>query len=252
MGANRLLDDLRANRYFKDRELVPLCLSHEGYKQPQQLLVLAYFLSIGQPFDLVVNIDGFNEVALSSLNDQRGLDISMPSVMHLDPLVNLVNQATLTPEKLQSLAAISQYKERINYLVARLQRNRFAAINFVLERLHRSATAGYQTELARFGNLPSAPSNGSLILATPSVSGSRRGASLRGRRAQLDRRLDARCRRCSRLEVFRTFTCCSQTSTSQRERFSPDEAKIARSDASPFKKSAEAGYPVLVARVGRS
>ena len=32
----------------------------------------------------------------------------MPSVMHLDPLVNLVNQATLTPEKLQSLAAISQ------------------------------------------------------------------------------------------------------------------------------------------------
>jgi hypothetical protein len=29
--------------------------------------------------------------------------------------------------------------------------------------------------------------------------------------------------------------------------FSAEEAKVARSDASPFKKAAEAGYPVLVA-----
>jgi hypothetical protein len=117
VGAHRLVEDLKANAFFKTREIVPLCLSHEGYKQPQQLLVLSYFLSIGQAFDLVLNIDGFNEVTLSSFNNQRGLDISMPSAMHLDPLVNLVNQATLTPEKLQSLAAISQYKERINHLV---------------------------------------------------------------------------------------------------------------------------------------
>ena len=110
VGSHRLLEDLKANEYFKSREIVPLCFSHEGYKQPQQLLVLSYFLSIGQTFDLVVNIDGFNEVALSSFNNQRGLDISMPSAMHLDPLVNLVNQTTLTPEKLQSLAAIGRYK----------------------------------------------------------------------------------------------------------------------------------------------
>ncbi len=35
-----------------------------GYKQPQQLLSLAYLLSHGAPIDVVVNIDGFNEVAL--------------------------------------------------------------------------------------------------------------------------------------------------------------------------------------------
>jgi len=35
-----------------------------GYKQPQQLLALAYFLSLGERFDVVVNLDGFNEVAL--------------------------------------------------------------------------------------------------------------------------------------------------------------------------------------------
>ena len=35
-----------------------------GYKQPQQLMVLNYLLSTGAQFDIVINIDGFNEVAL--------------------------------------------------------------------------------------------------------------------------------------------------------------------------------------------
>lgn len=35
-----------------------------GYKQPQQLMTLAYLLSHGAQIDVVLNIDGFNEVAL--------------------------------------------------------------------------------------------------------------------------------------------------------------------------------------------
>lgn len=35
-----------------------------GYKQPQQLMSLVYLLSHGAKFDIVLNIDGFNEVAL--------------------------------------------------------------------------------------------------------------------------------------------------------------------------------------------
>jgi hypothetical protein len=35
-----------------------------GYKQPQQLLTLSYLYSIGAEFDLVINLDGFNEVGL--------------------------------------------------------------------------------------------------------------------------------------------------------------------------------------------
>jgi hypothetical protein len=246
VGAHRLLADLNANAYFKSRDIVPLCLSHEGYKQPQQLLVLSYFLSIGQVFDLVVNIDGFNEVALSSFNNQRGLDVSMPSAMHLDPLVNLVNQATLTPEKLQSLAAISQYKERINYLVGRLQQNRIAAINFALERLHQSATASYRAERARFNSLPSNPSEASVILATPSVTARDETRALADAAngwseasALMHTMLAARgVPYVHVLQPNQYFTTRS---------FSAEEAKVARSDASPFKKAAEAGYPVLVA-----
>jgi hypothetical protein len=246
VGANRLLDDLRANRYFRDRELVPLCLSHEGYKQPQQLLVLAYFLSIGQTFDAVVNIDGFNEVALSSLNNQRGLDISMPSVMHLDPLVNLVNQSTLTPEKLQSLAAISQYKERINYLVGRLQHNRIAAINVVLEQLHTSATASYQAELAHFGSLPSNPSDSSLILATPTVASRDAPATVFADVAKNWSEASALMQTMLAIRGVPYFHVLQPNQYFTTRSFSADEAKIARSDASPFKTSAEAGYPVLV------
>jgi hypothetical protein len=41
-----------------------LTLAMGGYKQPQQLVTLAYLLSHGARLDAVVNIDGFNEVAL--------------------------------------------------------------------------------------------------------------------------------------------------------------------------------------------
>ena len=245
VGAQRLVEDLKANAFFKEREIVPLCLSHEGYKQPQQLLVLSYFLSIGQTFDLVLNIDGFNEVTLSSFNNQRGLDISMPSAMHLDPLVNLVNQATLTPEKLQSLAAISQYKERINYLVGRLQRNRIAAINVVLERLHRGATTSYQAEVARFAALPSNPSDASLILATPSVTQRDEAKALADAAKSWS---DASTLMQTMLSArgIPYFHVLQPNQYFTTRSFSAEEAKVARSDASPFKTGAEKGYPLLV------
>lgn len=71
-GAPRLAALLEWSPRFAGREVVPLCLGHEGYKQPEQLLVLAYLLSLGQQFDLVINIDGFNEVALGTYNNDRG------------------------------------------------------------------------------------------------------------------------------------------------------------------------------------
>ena len=35
-----------------------------GYKQPQQLMALTYALSLGERFDVVVNLDGFNDLVL--------------------------------------------------------------------------------------------------------------------------------------------------------------------------------------------
>ena len=44
-----------------------------GFKQPQQVLALTYFISLGTEFDIVINIDGVNEVVLSVFeNHQNG------------------------------------------------------------------------------------------------------------------------------------------------------------------------------------
>jgi hypothetical protein len=45
-----------------------------GYKEPQQLLTVAYLLSLGAHFDLIVNLDGFNDIALSP-TEQRANDV---------------------------------------------------------------------------------------------------------------------------------------------------------------------------------
>ena len=47
-----------------DQEVLLLNFAAGGYKQPQQLLILNYFLSLGAEFDAIINIDGFNEIAL--------------------------------------------------------------------------------------------------------------------------------------------------------------------------------------------
>jgi hypothetical protein len=46
------------------KEFIVINFAANGYKQPQQLMVLSYFLALGAEFDVVINLDGFNEVAL--------------------------------------------------------------------------------------------------------------------------------------------------------------------------------------------
>lgn len=245
VGAHRLLEELKRHPFFRDRDVIPLCFSHEGYKQPQQALVLAYFLSIGQPFDLVVNIDGFNDVALANLNNERGLDISMPSAQHLDPLVNLVNQSTLTPEKLESLATISRDRQQLADLAGKIRANRIASINFVLDRLYRRRVASYVRELGRFSNLPSNPSDSSLIQVTPTVrarDADRLFTEMADQWASSSLLMSEML--AARSGAYFHFLQPNQYYTSRR--FSQDEAAVALSDASPYKGSVEKGYPALM------
>ncbi len=68
-----------------------------GYKQPQQLLLVSYLLALGAPIDLVINLDGFNEVVLPYADNARlGVDPFYPRAWskrlamrsgELDPLV---------------------------------------------------------------------------------------------------------------------------------------------------------------------
>lgn len=244
-GTPRLVDRLQRNPTLAGREIVPLCFSHEGYKQPQQLIVLAYFLSLGQQYDLVINIDGFNEVALGSRNDERGRDISMPSPIHIDPLLNLIDQATLTPARVQALARISAYKERLNALADRMRRTRVAAVHVALDRYYRFTINRYQAEVAAYDALPSNPPASSILLLTPPVrkhDGS--GAvfediAVEWTRASLLMHDLLAARGVSYLHVLQP----NQYFT--RRTFSDAEARVALNKETPFKRSVEGGYPVL-------
>ncbi len=97
---------------FADKEIIILSFAAGGYKQPQQLLLLNYFLALGQEFDLVINIDGFNEVVLAEINHQRNIDVAMPSSQHLMPLVSLANNSFST-ENLEKILAIQTYQRRL-------------------------------------------------------------------------------------------------------------------------------------------
>ncbi len=64
---------------FTDRDLVFINLAMGGYKQPQQLLIVTYLLTQGAELDLVINIDGFNEVALHEAeNAPKGVFPAFP------------------------------------------------------------------------------------------------------------------------------------------------------------------------------
>lgn len=63
-GAAALRRELEESGRFSGKQLVLVNLANGGYKQPQQLMALNYFLAQGAEFDILVNLDGFNEIAL--------------------------------------------------------------------------------------------------------------------------------------------------------------------------------------------
>lgn len=244
LGAARLEERLRQSGSFTSRELVTLCFSHEGYKQPQQLLVLNYFLSIGQPFDLVINIDGFNEVALGRINDQYGWDVSMPSHEHLDALINLVNEATLTPAKLESLARIVKYRQQLNGIAERSNRTRFASFEFVLRHYYGFVRRRYEQERVRFDRLPSNPPANSAIHVTPKIR-ERSGVAVyediaaNWRTASVLMQQLLTARGAGYVHVLQPNQYYST------RLFAAAEKTIAFNAGSPFKEGAVLGYPFL-------
>lgn len=63
-GLERLREALEQAPAYAGRKLDVVRVALGGYKQPQQLMALNYLLALGGQFDVVVNLDGFNEVTL--------------------------------------------------------------------------------------------------------------------------------------------------------------------------------------------
>jgi hypothetical protein len=64
-GAQQVFDRLQDVPPFAGKRLVALTAAHIGWKQPQLLIALAYLQSLGVRFDVVILLDGFNEVVVA-------------------------------------------------------------------------------------------------------------------------------------------------------------------------------------------
>lgn len=78
-GEKLLRQELAQDPRFQGKTLQLVRLAMSGYKQPQQLLALTYMLALGAEFDVLVNIDGYNEVALTiAENAEAGIFAAYP------------------------------------------------------------------------------------------------------------------------------------------------------------------------------
>lgn len=93
----------------KPIKLVSVALG--GFKQPQQLMALNYLYTLGAGFDIVINLDGFNEIVLP-YSDNLALNIHPSYPRHWD----LLSRHSLNVEEqlhLAQQAEARQEKERL-------------------------------------------------------------------------------------------------------------------------------------------
>jgi len=81
-GLRRVIERLEADPSFEGKKIKHVRLAVPGFKQPQQFLQLAYLLSRGCEPDMVLNLDGLNEVRIGFQNANRGLQPTWPSLGH--------------------------------------------------------------------------------------------------------------------------------------------------------------------------
>jgi hypothetical protein len=101
----RIISRLKASRGLSCKNVRILNLAKEGYKQPQQFFVLAHYLLAGQRFDVVLNIDGFNEVSSGWINVSRGIELTMPGADTYQALAALTDGG-ISGARLKGLRAL--------------------------------------------------------------------------------------------------------------------------------------------------
>jgi hypothetical protein len=105
-GIAPLREELSRAPRFAGKKIVLLPLALPGYKQPQQLMTETYFLMLGAEFDLVVNLDGFNELTLPAMeNVPQG-------VFPLFPRAWYFRTAALTPTVRAGIGEVAYLRRR--------------------------------------------------------------------------------------------------------------------------------------------
>ena len=125
---------------IKDKNVIVYSMAQGSGKQPQQLIALAMLLAMGQHVDVVVNLDGFNDVAIGYSNHYHRVHPIFPSAAIMWGIGNTLDAGRRTSDFYRTAAdlldarlAITRNSEAANasrYGLAYLSRK--AAISFYL------------------------------------------------------------------------------------------------------------------------
>lgn len=133
-----LAEALEASGRFAGREVVVLGFATGGYKQPQQLMTLGYLVSLGVHLDVVINLDGFNEINLPvTENLQQGVHPIFPRgwklrVAGLDPTLR---------ERMGELAWLGRLRRGLALFVENRTLSGSPTLNLVWRQLDRRLAA---------------------------------------------------------------------------------------------------------------
>jgi len=145
-----LIERVNADPRFAGREVRILNLASGSLKQPQQLLRLAVVLNAGWRPEAVINLDGFNELALSTQNVVAGVEPFYPSFVQWGPLLG---EAATGPEYLQGACEVLRERARAEALASRFERwglGRSALVSQLAWTRMRSIRARHLAAQARF------------------------------------------------------------------------------------------------------
>ena len=122
MKTQVLQNELKRIKKFSDKNIRVLNFAMSGFKQPQQLMTLAYYATAKQKFDIVINIDGFNEVASGYTNyAEDKIEVLYPAAQTWKGLGNAIEA-----DHIKSMLSESV---EYNYYQLQASNHREAAVN---------------------------------------------------------------------------------------------------------------------------
>ncbi len=248
-----IVNTLKTLPQLTNKEIIILNFAQGGYKQPQQLLVLNYFLSLGQTFDMVINIDGFNEVALSSLNYPENVHLSMPNGSLMKALINVGNHQ-LSQTELEMIVTTREYYTTLG----RIQGNQNACwlalcyiihqFRYVSTQRHYQAFLSQQAE-NKTENSPlfSPYSNGLSFFYLNPLDGETTGENLYSQITQtwMNSSLLMHQTLGSQNHLYFHFVQPNQYYPTERV-FTPEEQKQAINEKQIYAQGVREGYPLLI------
>ena len=209
-------------------------------------------MALGQELDLVINIDGFNEVALSNLNNKAQVEIGMPSVQHIRPLAGLANN-NLSPEAMSSIVQINDNKKQLKAGIDRLQNCQLALCHAVTSLQVKQLVKNYQQAVVKYdlqvkqSNLDTANSS---IVYIPKADSVFEDVAAFDKIASMwyESSIGMNQILSSRKIKYFHFIQPNQYYPTKRA-FTAKEKEIAIDNKSPYIEGVKKGYPVLLSKV---